>query len=173
MKIALVGYAGSGKSTLFEWLTGVKPDPSLCHTAQTCHGLPCRRPGSMLLADDPPAEEDHAGLPGDPADTRRLEPQARGNAAGLVLIREGRLPGASRSPPSAAWTPAAELQSFVEDLILADMEIVSGRIHRVEEQQKKPLPRQGHEDFAARVCDAEKSAGGHGRGKAAHGVQHE
>ena len=29
MKIGIVGYQGSGKSTLFEWLTGVKPDPAL------------------------------------------------------------------------------------------------------------------------------------------------
>jgi ATPase subunit of ABC transporter with duplicated ATPase domains len=35
MKIGLVGYQGSGKSTLFEWLTGVAADPSLSHTAQS------------------------------------------------------------------------------------------------------------------------------------------
>ena len=35
MKIGLVGYQGSGKSTLFEWLTGVPPDPSLHHTSQS------------------------------------------------------------------------------------------------------------------------------------------
>ena len=35
MKIGLVGYQGSGKSTLFEWLTGVRPDPALAHTAQS------------------------------------------------------------------------------------------------------------------------------------------
>ena len=38
MKIALVGYTGSGKSVFFEWLTGVKPDPSLSHTAQSGNG---------------------------------------------------------------------------------------------------------------------------------------
>jgi ribosome-binding ATPase YchF (GTP1/OBG family) len=40
--------------------------------------------------------------------------------------------------------PAADLRSFDEDLLLADMEIVSGRLHRVEESMKKPLPRQEH-----------------------------
>ena len=35
MKIGLVGYQGSGKSTLFEWLTGAKPDPALAHVSQT------------------------------------------------------------------------------------------------------------------------------------------
>jgi ribosome-binding ATPase YchF (GTP1/OBG family) len=34
MKIALVGYQGSGKSTLFTWLTGVAADPALAHTIQ-------------------------------------------------------------------------------------------------------------------------------------------
>ena len=35
MKIGIIGYQGSGKSSLFEWLTGVKPDPALAHTSQS------------------------------------------------------------------------------------------------------------------------------------------
>ena len=35
MKIGLVGYQGSGKSTLFGWLTGVPADPALSHTTQS------------------------------------------------------------------------------------------------------------------------------------------
>ena len=35
MKVGLVGYAGSGKSTVFEWLTGEKPDPSKVQQGQT------------------------------------------------------------------------------------------------------------------------------------------
>ena len=35
MKIGLVGYQGSGKSTLFQWLTGVAADPALAHTGQS------------------------------------------------------------------------------------------------------------------------------------------
>jgi hypothetical protein len=35
MKTGLVGYQGSGKSTLFEWLTGVAADPALAHKSQT------------------------------------------------------------------------------------------------------------------------------------------
>ena len=34
MKIGLVGYQGSGKSSLFQWLTGMEPDPSLAHASQ-------------------------------------------------------------------------------------------------------------------------------------------
>src|SRR6516164_901947 len=28
MKVGLAGFSGSGKSTVFHWLTGVKPDPA-------------------------------------------------------------------------------------------------------------------------------------------------
>src|SRR5919201_5466251 len=28
MKVGIVGFAGSGKSTVFHWLTGVRPDPA-------------------------------------------------------------------------------------------------------------------------------------------------
>ena len=35
MKIGLVGYQGSGKTTLFEWLTGQQADAALAHTGQS------------------------------------------------------------------------------------------------------------------------------------------
>jgi ribosome-binding ATPase YchF (GTP1/OBG family) len=35
MKIGIVGYQGSGKSTLFHWLTDIPADPSLSHTTQS------------------------------------------------------------------------------------------------------------------------------------------
>ena len=41
------------------------------------------------------------------------------------------------------------LRSFDEDLILADMEIVANRIHRVEDSLRKPLPRVEHLQFEA------------------------
>jgi ribosome-binding ATPase YchF (GTP1/OBG family) len=43
--------------------------------------------------------------------------------------------------------PVADLQSFEEDLLLADMEIVGNRIARVEESLKKPIPRQEKEQL--------------------------
>ena len=51
MKIGIVGYQGSGKSTLFEWLTGVKPDPALAHASQSAMApVPEPRVDSMLVA---------------------------------------------------------------------------------------------------------------------------
>src|SRR3954468_3312635 len=35
MKIGLVGFSGSGKSTVFQWLTGVAPDPARVQQGQT------------------------------------------------------------------------------------------------------------------------------------------
>ena len=35
MKVGLVGYSGSGKSTAFHWLTGVEPDPGKIQQGQT------------------------------------------------------------------------------------------------------------------------------------------
>ena len=34
MKIGLAGYQGGGKSTIFELLTGVAPDPAKSHSGQ-------------------------------------------------------------------------------------------------------------------------------------------
>ena len=35
MKIGIVGYQGSGKSTLFQWVTGEEADPALAHRCQS------------------------------------------------------------------------------------------------------------------------------------------
>src|SRR5262249_58753525 len=34
MKVGIAGFAGAGKSTVFHWLTGVKPDPAKANTGQ-------------------------------------------------------------------------------------------------------------------------------------------
>src|ERR1700741_2947406 len=34
MKVGIAGFAGSGKSTLFRWLTGVNPDPAAAQRGQ-------------------------------------------------------------------------------------------------------------------------------------------
>ena len=34
MKIGIAGFAGSGKTTVFQWLTGVKPDPAAAQRGQ-------------------------------------------------------------------------------------------------------------------------------------------
>ena len=54
MKVGLVGYSGSGKSTIFQWLTGVEPDPSKIQQGQTgmAH-VPDDRLAKMIVKFEP------------------------------------------------------------------------------------------------------------------------
>lgn len=144
MKIGLAGYQGSGKSTLFEWLTGVAPDPSMTHSGQS----------AMATIPEPRLDALHkvynakkitrAAL--EIVDTPGLSRTHEGNAARLALIREA----GCLVLVAAAFDgsdPVDEFRCFEEDLTLADMQIVSSRIERVEEALKKPLPRQEHEQL--------------------------
>ena len=99
-------------------------------------------------------------------DTPGLSRSHEGSAARLALIREAGclvlvIDAYGRSDPKA------DLETFDADLILADMEIVSNRIKRVEDSLRKPLPKQEHETFAARARHAEDRAGSPGTRQAA------
>jgi ribosome-binding ATPase len=144
MKIGFVGYQGSGKSTLFEWLTGVRPDPAQAHTAQSAMAaIPEARVEGLCKIYNP-KKVTLASL--EIVDTPGLSRSHEGNAARLALIREAGclvLVIDAHSRPN----PQADLRAFDEDLVLADMEIVTGRIKRVEESLRKPLPKQEREQF--------------------------
>ena len=142
MKIGLVGYQGSGKSTLFHWLTGVAADPALSHTGQSgMASVP--DPRLQRLADLYRTKKITVAAI-EIVDTPGLSRKHEGNAARMAMIREADC----LVFVAAAFgntDPLADLRSFDEDLLLADMEIVSGRIHRVGESLKKPIPRQEHQ----------------------------
>jgi ribosome-binding ATPase len=144
MKIGLVGYQGSGKSTLFHWLTGVAPDAALHHTGQSAMA-PIPDPRVERLCNVyHPKKVTVASL--ELVDTPGLSRTHEGNAARMAMIREAGclvfvVAGFDGSDP------AAQLRSFDEDLVLADMEIVANRIHRVEDSLKKPLPRLEHQQL--------------------------
>jgi GTP-binding protein YchF len=138
MQAGLVGFAGSGKSTLFQLLTGVKPDPGKVHGGQV---------GIATLA-DPRLDflaELHKPKKVTPAtvemlDTPGLIPGTHGdNPQRLALIREGDalliVLGAF-----AGGDPAAELAAFREELLFADMGVVTNRVERLEASVKKPRP---------------------------------
>ena len=144
MKIGLAGYQGSGKSTLFEWLTSVPSDPALSHTAQTAMATVADPRVEPLCEIYHPKKITQAAL--ELVDTPGLNRAHEGNAARLALIREADC----LVLVVAAFDnsdPIADRHSFDEDLMLADMEILSGRIGRIEEAVKKPLPRPEREQL--------------------------
>jgi ribosome-binding ATPase YchF (GTP1/OBG family) len=138
MKIGLVGYQGSGKSTLFHWVTGIAPDPALSHAGQSAMApIPDPRI-EQLCKIYHPKKVTAASL--ELVDTPGLSRTHEGNAARLALIREAGclvfvVAGFDNTDP------VADMRTFDEDLLLADMEIVTNRLERVQESRKKPLPR--------------------------------
>jgi ribosome-binding ATPase YchF (GTP1/OBG family) len=138
MKVGIVGYSGSGKTTVFQWLTGVKPDHAKAQLGQT--GI-ARIPDArldLLSAKFNPRKTTHATLefldtPGLLAGERRDNPRRLAilrEAFGLVVVLNG----------YNEKDLAGQLKRFREELVFADLEIVTGRIGRLEDQLKKPRP---------------------------------
>ena len=139
MRVGLVGYSGSGKSTVFKWLTGAEPDPGKVQQGQV---------GTADVAD---ARLDYffdLFKPKKPAmyakitflDTPGLLPTEREHnparlsvirtASGLVVVLDG----------FSGSDPAQELSRFRDECLFADMEIVNNRIDKLKVQVKKPRP---------------------------------
>lgn len=138
MKAGLVGYQGGGKSTVFELLTGEKADAAKAHTGQLgVATLPDPRFERLVELYQPkkatPARIELLDTPG----LSRTEQQ--GNAQKLGIIRE-----AAALVHVIGWfagaDPLAEVASFEEDLVLADLQVVSNRISRLEKDVTKPRP---------------------------------
>ena len=137
MKIGIIGYQGSGKSTLFHWLTGVPPDPILVHKTQSAMATVPEPRVHELCKVYHPKKVTLATL--EMVDTPGLSRSHEGSAARLAMIRQA---GCLIIVVAAfdGNDPAADLQSFEEDLLIADLDIVAGRIERVQDSIKKPLP---------------------------------
>lgn len=142
MKIGIVGYQGSGKSLLFQWLTGVKADPALAHTSQSAMApIPDQRIAGLCQIYNP-KKITTASL--EIVDTPGLSRTHEGNPARLAVLREAGCLLLVVAGFGGA-EPLADLKTFEEDLLLADLEIVSGRVQRLEESLKKPRPREERE----------------------------
>lgn len=142
MKIGLAGYQGSGKTTLFEWLTGQAADPALAHLGQSAMApLPDARIDPLCQIYSP-KKITRAAL--EIVDTPGLSRTHEGNAARLGTIREAGCLVLVVAGFGGA-DPLVELQRFREDLLLADLEIVSGRVERLADSVKKPRPNREQE----------------------------
>jgi ribosome-binding ATPase YchF (GTP1/OBG family) len=138
MKVGLVGFAGSGKSTVFHWLTGAKPDPGKAQLGQTGVAK-IHDPRLDYLSDHfKPKKTTAATLefldtPGLMPTERRDNPRRLGilrESNGLLVVLNG----------FGERDLAAQLLRFREELIFADLEIVSNRVSKLEDQLKKPKP---------------------------------
>src|SRR6516165_4325223 len=138
MRVGIAGFSGSGKSTVFHWLTGVAPDPSRSQQGQVGKpAIPDPRLDWLSSQFKPkkttPAKLEFLDTPGLLATERRDNPRRLGilrDAGGLLVVLNGFSEG----------DPAEELRRFREEILLADLEIVSNRIARLEPQLKKPKP---------------------------------
>jgi ribosome-binding ATPase len=137
MKIGIVGYQGSGKSTLFQWLTGVVPNPAHAHQAQTAMATVPDPRVALLCEIYKPKKVTQASL--EIVDTPGLSRSHEGSAARLAMIREA---GCLVVVVAAfdGSDPMADLTNFEDDLLIADLDIVAGRIERLHDQIKRPRP---------------------------------
>lgn len=138
MRAGLVGFAGSGKSTLFQLLTGATPDPGKVHAGQVGVATLSDPRLDFLAALHKPKKVTPATV--EVLDTPGLIPGTHGdNPQRLALIREGEalliVLGAF-----AGGDPAADLNAFREELLFADLGVITNRVERLEASVKKPRP---------------------------------
>jgi ribosome-binding ATPase YchF (GTP1/OBG family) len=150
MKVGIVGFAGCGKSTVFQGLTGAKSDPSRSQHGQL--GI-AKVPDDRLtwLSEQfhpkktTPATLEFLDTPGLMLDERRDNPRRLGilrDAGGLLVVLNGFADG----------DLAAEMRRFREEILFADLEIVTGRAERLEDQMKKPRPAKQKEQDQAELA---------------------
>jgi ribosome-binding ATPase YchF (GTP1/OBG family) len=158
MKVGIAGFAGSGKSATFQWLTGVKPDPAASQRGQLGMAkIPDERLDWLSVHFRPkktvPATIEFLDTPGLLATERRDNPRRLSilrEGGGLLVVLNGFSPG----------DVAAELRQFREEILFADLEIVSNRIGRLQDQLKKPKPAKEREadehelSFLKRLAEA-------------------
>lgn len=138
MRIGIVGYQGSGKSTVFELLTGVKPDVSKAHQGQVAIAVVPDERFDRLVAHYKPKKLSPAKI--ELFDTPGLSrSEQHGNAQRLGVIREAtalvHVVGAF-----AGRDAVGDVDAFVTDIVLADLQVMSNRIERIKKDLTRPIP---------------------------------
>ena len=156
MRVGLVGFSGSGKSTLFQLLTGAAPDPGKVHSGQVGVAVLHDARLDFLANMHKPKKITPATV--EMLDTPGLMPGSHGdNPQRLALIREGDalliVLGAF-----SGGDPAADLAAFRDEMLFADLGVVTNRAERLEASLKKPRPdrdqQQKELDIVKRVLGA-------------------
>ncbi len=150
MKVGLVGYTGSGKSTLFQWLTGVQPDPAKIQQGQTGMAHVHDERLAKMSAKFKPKKTKYAEMafldtPGLLLSERKDNPRRLAilrEADGLVVVLDG-FSGANM---------AQQLAKFREELIFADLEIILNRVERLHAQARKTKPVKEREQDEAELA---------------------
>ncbi len=138
MKVGFAGFAGSGKSTVFHWLTGVAPDPSRAQQGQLAKpAIPDARLDQLIEKFNPKkqafAQLEVLDTPGLMPTERRDNPRRLSlmrDADGLIVVLTG----------YTAGSLADELRRFREELMFADLDVVLTRIDKVKDILRKPRP---------------------------------
>lgn len=157
MRIGIVGFASSGKSTVFQLLTGAKPD----HSAG--------RSGQLGIAQIPDPRLDVLTKMYEPAkitpatlelmDTPGLDPRGGGdNPQVLGIMRQ--VDGLLIVLGAYLGNDAAdELRRLHDELVFADLTLVTGRIEKVEAGLKKPRPEKERDAALEELAALKKLAG--------------
>jgi ribosome-binding ATPase len=139
MKVGLVGFSGSGKSTVFQWLTGETPDPAKVQQGQVgMADVPDERLDKMTPHFKPKKGTKYAAIafldtPGLMLGERKDNPRRLGilrEANGLLVVLDG----------FSATNLVEQLTRFREELVFADLEILDNRTDKLNQQMKKSKP---------------------------------
>lgn len=139
MQAGLVGFAGSGKSTLFQLLTGVSPDPGKVQQGQVGIAVLNDPRIDVLASMYSPKKVTRANV--EFLDTPGLMPGSSGdNPQRLALIRKGDALVVVINGFTPGGDPATELANFRDELVFADLSVLTKRAETLESQVKKPRP---------------------------------
>jgi ribosome-binding ATPase YchF (GTP1/OBG family) len=157
MKIGIAGFAGSGKSTVFHWLTGDAPDPARSQHGQVGNPV-VPDPRLDFLSDlfkpkkTTAARMELLDTPGLHPTERRDNPRRLAilrDSAGLLVVLNGYSGGSLTD----------ELRRFREELLFADLEIVSNRLDKLKDLLKKTKPAKQRELEEAEQALLQRVAG--------------
>lgn len=141
MEVGIMGLAGSGKTTLFNLLTGIDASPQGGHRGATQVGI-ARVPDARLdrLSElyhpekTTPATIRYVDVPGLPEEHRRDSafnvPELRGTDALMVVLRA--FDNDAVAHPLVEIDPLRDLRHIEDEFILQDQMVIERRIERIE-----------------------------------------